>query len=189
MKVLLKEDVDNLGLAGEVHEVKNGFGRNYLLPQGLAVKASPGAMKQAETWRKKAEARREQLRAEHAALSERIEATTLTFTAKAGDTGKLYGSITTPQIADLLNETLGVEIDRRKVGTEALRQLGEHKVPVRLSGDFQPDVTVFIESEDGVGMDTLVEEEVVEEVVAEFEEEIVAETAEDIADVVETELE
>ena len=182
MKVLLKEDVDNLGYAGEVHEVKNGYGRNYLLPQGLAVQASPGAMKQAEAWRTKAEARREQLRAEYAALAERIEVTTLTFTAKAGETGKLYGSITTPQIADLLNETLGVEVDRRKVGIEPLRQLGSHKVPVRLSAEFQPDVTVFIESEDGTGMDTLEAVEEVTEGVA--EEEVVAEVVEEVVEAV-----
>lgn len=177
MKVLLKEDVDNLGYAGEVHEVKSGFGRNFLIPQGLAVKATPGAMKQAQAWRSKAEARREQLRAEYSALADRIAAAKLTFVAKAGDTGKLYGSITTHQIADMLNEQLGVEIDRRKVGTEALRQLGKHKVPVRLSAEFQPDVTVIIESEDGTGMDAIVtdddieEVDIVEDVVDEFEEE------------------
>jgi large subunit ribosomal protein L9 len=106
-------------------------------------------MKQAVVWRKKAEARREELRAEYEALSKKIEDVTLTFTARAGETGKLYGSITTTQIADDLNELLGTDIDRRKVGIEPLRQLGEHKVVVRLSGDFQPEVTVVIENEAG----------------------------------------
>ena len=149
MKVLLKEDVDNLGLAGEVHEVAAGFGRNYLIPQGFAVKASPGAMNQATVWRKKAEARRAQIRAEYEALAAKIEGVTLNFTARAGDSGKLYGSITTAQIADALNETMGLDIDRRKVGVDPLRQLGEHKVVVRLSGDIHPSVTVIIESEGG----------------------------------------
>ncbi|MCA9919656.1 MAG: 50S ribosomal protein L9 [Anaerolineales bacterium] len=149
MKVLLKEDIENIGFAGEVHKVSNGYGRNFLLPQGLAVVASPGMMKQAEAWRKKAEARRAELRAEFAALAAKIEEVRLTFTARAGETGKLYGSITTSQIADDLNEALGTEIDRRKVGVEPLRQLGEHKVVVRLSGDFQPEFTVVIENEDG----------------------------------------
>lgn len=149
MKVLLKQDIENIGLAGEVHNVSNGYGRNFLLPQGLAVVASPGMMKQAVLWRKKAEARRAELRAEYEELSAKIEAVRLTFTARAGDTGKLYGSITTTQIADELNEELGTEIDRRKVGVEPLRQLGEHKVVVRLSGDFQPELTVIIENEDG----------------------------------------
>lgn len=149
MKVLLKEDVDNLGYAGEVYEVADGYGRNYLIPRGMAVMADPSVLKQAEVWRRKAEARRAELRAEYEALTARIEETTLTYTARAGDTGKLYGSVTTSQITDSLNETLGTDIDRRKVGTEPLRQLGDHQVIVRLSADFQPHVTVVIEPEDG----------------------------------------
>jgi large subunit ribosomal protein L9 len=149
MKVLLKQDVENIGLAGEVHKVSNGYGRNFLLPQGLAVIASPAMMKQADVWRRKAEAHREELRQEFQALATRIENVRLTFTARAGETGKLYGSVTTSQVADALNEELGIEIDRRKVGVEPLRQLGEHKVVVRLSGDFQPEVTVVIENEAG----------------------------------------
>ncbi|MBK7217079.1 MAG: 50S ribosomal protein L9 [Candidatus Promineofilum sp.] len=147
MKVLLREDVDNLGYAGEVHTVANGFGRNFLLPKGLAVKATPDVMKQAEAWRKRAEARRAELRAEHDLLSEKIRAVKLTFTARAGDTGKLYGSITTAQIADKLNEKLGTEIDRRKVGGEPLRQLGEHHISVRLSGDHHPEFLVVVQPE------------------------------------------
>lgn len=149
MKVLLKQDIENIGLAGEVHKVADGYGRNYLLPQGMAVVASPGMMKQADVWRKKAEARRAEMQAEYEALSTKIEDVRLTFTARAGETGKLYGSVTTTQIADDLNELLGTDIDRRKVGIEPLRQLGEHKVVVRLSGDFQPELTVVIENEDG----------------------------------------
>lgn len=147
MKVLLKEDVDNLGLAGEVHEVAPGFGRNYLIPKGFAIKATAGAMNQATVWRKKAEARRAQIRAEYEALAAKIEGVTLTFTARAGETGKLYGSITTAQVADGLNEALGTEIDRRKVGDDPLRQLGTHKVVVRLTGEIHPHVTVIIEAE------------------------------------------
>jgi large subunit ribosomal protein L9 len=148
MKVLLKEDVENLGLAGEVFDVANGYGRNYLIPKGFAVKASPNVMNQAEIWRKKAEARRAEIRAEYEALAEKITAVTLNYSARASETGKLFGSVTTAQIADDLNEELGTEIDRRKVGVEPLRQLGEHKVVVRLSADIQPEVTVVIESED-----------------------------------------
>ncbi len=174
MKVLLKQDIQNIGLAGEVHKVADGYGRNYLLPQGLAVVASPGMMKQAVVWRKKAEARREELRAEYEALSKKIEEVTLTFTARAGETGKLYGSITTTQVADDLNELLGTDIDRRKVGIEPLRQLGEHKVVVRLSGDFQPELTVMIENEAGETEPTIeiseYEEVVVEEMVESEEE-------------------
>ncbi len=181
MKVLLKEDVENLGLAGEVYDVKPGYGRNYLVPQGMAVIATANTMKQAEAWRKKAEARREEMRAEYAALSERIEAQTLTFTAKAGETGKLYGSITSNQIADELNATLGTDIDRRKVSSEPLRQLGDHEVSVRLNADFQPTFKVVVESEDGVG-----EEETIVEQVEEIAAEIVEEVEEAVEEVVET---
>ncbi len=171
MKVLLKEDVDNLGYAGEVYKVADGYGRNYLIPKGMAVVATPSMMKQAEVWRKKAEARRAEQRAEFEALSARIEGVHLVFTARAGETGKLYGSITTSQIADALNEELGTEIDRRKVGVEPLRQLGEHKVIVRLSGEFQPEMTVVIESEDGeepvVAEPVTMEETAIEDVVTE----------------------
>ena len=175
MKVLLKTDVDNLGMAGEVQNVSGGYGRNFLIPKGLAVVASPGMMKQAEGWRKKAEARREQVRAEFQALAAKIKDVRLTFTARAGENGKLYGSITTSQIADQLNEVLGIEIDRRKVGVEPLRQLGKHPVVVRLSGEFQPEFMVVIESEDS-------DEEAVVAEAAETEAEVeeVAEEAETV---------
>lgn len=167
MKVLLKEDVENLGLAGEVYDVANGYGRNYLVPKGFAVKASPGAMNQAELWRQKAEARRAEIRAEFEALAEKIVEVTLNYTARASETGKLFGSVTTAQIADDLNAELTTEIDRRKVGVESLRQLGEHKVVVRLNADIQPELTVIIEGEE---VPVTVVEEVVEEV-DEFEDE------------------
>lgn len=183
MKVLLKEDVDNLGYAGEVYSVADGYGRNFLIPKGLAVLATPSVMKQADIWRKKAEARREELRAEYEQLSKKITATTLSYTARAGDTGKLYGSITTSQITDDLNETLGTDIDRRKVGVEPLRQLGEHQVIVRLSNDFQPFVTVVIEPEEGSPAAMAAEAEAAEAIseIEEVEEEIeVVETAEEV---------
>lgn len=148
MKVLLREDVESLGYAGEVHKVAPGYGRNFLLPRGLAVMATPSMMKQATVWRRKADARREQIRSEFEALSARINGTVLTFQARAGETGRLYGSVTTQQITDKMNEVLGTEIDRRKVGDHPLRDLGEHKVVVRLSGDFHPEVRVVITSEE-----------------------------------------
>lgn len=200
MKVLLKEDIDNIGYAGEVHTVADGYGRNYLLPKGMAVIATPGTLKQAETWRKKAEARRAELRAEHEALSAQIQEVRLVFSARAGESGKLYGSVTTSQITDEMNEILGTEIDRRKVGQDPLRQLGEHKVVVRLSADFHPELTVVIEPEGEVvpmeefkadlEEETVAPEEAVAveaeapvaELEAEPEEEPVADLAEEIED-------
>jgi large subunit ribosomal protein L9 len=147
MKVLLSKDVENLGYAGEVYEVADGYARNYLLPRGLAERATPGVLKAAQAWRSRAEAHRAQIRAEYELLSERIEATSLTFEAKAGDTGKLYGSITTADIAEKLSEKLGIEVDRRKVEGSGLRQLGTHKVKIKLDITFHPQVTVEIVDE------------------------------------------
>ena len=144
MKVLLKEDVDNLGYSGEVLQVADGYGRNYLIPRGLAVKASPSVLKQAHSWRERAAVRLTELRREHEALSLKINDTNLNFTARAGETGKLYGSITTADITEQLNEVLGTDVDRRLVTGGPLRQLGEHRVTVRLSRDYQPQILVQI---------------------------------------------
>lgn len=149
MKVLLKEDVDNLGYSGEVHDVADGYGRNYLIPRELAVRATPGVLKQAAAWRAKAEARRAQIRAENEALADKIVETHLVFTAKAGETGKLYGSITMDDVAAALENELGAEIDRRNFDSRPLRDLGEHKVTVNLSRDFKPQLTIFIHPESG----------------------------------------
>lgn len=148
MQVLLKEDVDNLGYAGEVHKVAPGYGRNYLIPKNLAVKATPKTLKQADAWRKKAEAHRAEIKAEYESLAAKVSELTLHFQARAGENGRLYGSVTTSQITDKMNQVLGTDIDRRKVGDEALRQLGSHQVVVRLSGDFQPELTVIVEPEE-----------------------------------------
>jgi large subunit ribosomal protein L9 len=145
MKVLLKEDIDNLGYAGEIMSVADGYGRNYLIPQGKAVKASPSVLKQATVWRERATVRMIELKKEHEALAARITEANLEFTARAGESGKLYGSITTADIVEQLNTALGTEeIDRRSVVGGPLRQLGKHKVTIRLSRDYQPQVTVTI---------------------------------------------
>lgn len=160
MKVLLKEDVDKLGYAGDVHKVSAGFARNYLIPRNLAERATPSALKQAEVWRTKAEARRAQLKAEYDALSQQVVGVTLDFVAKAGDTGKLYGSITTANLAESLGEQLGIEVDRRKIQSEPIRQLGEHDVVLRLDADHEPAFKVIVKDEDGrMGpIETLLEE-------------------------------
>jgi large subunit ribosomal protein L9 len=155
MKVLLKEDIDNLGYAGEVMSVADGYGRNFLIPQGKAVKATPSVLKQANVWRERAAVRMVELKKEHEALAARIAEVNLEFTARAGETGKLYGSVTTADVVEQLNDSLGTEeIDRRSVVGGPLRQLGEHKVTIRLSRDYQPQVTVtiipFIEEEEEI---------------------------------------
>jgi large subunit ribosomal protein L9 len=150
MQVLLKEDVDNLGLAGEVHKVADGYGRNYLIPRRLAVVATPGALKQAEAWQERAANRRAELRAEYEILAEKISGVVLSFVVKAGSKGKLYGSITTAEITDRLNEKLGTELDKRKLEGEPLRHLGEYQLAVRLNSEFQPQFTVIVQTAEQV---------------------------------------
>ena len=166
MKVLLKEDVDNLGYAGEVMTVADGYGRNYLIPRGIAVKASTNALRSAEKWRERAAVRMTELQKQHEALSLRLVETQLTFIARAGETGKLYGSVTTADVVEMLNEELGTQIERRQIVGGPLRQLGDHKVTVRLSRDFQPQITVTIEQFEE---EILEEEEAVEAAMADAE--------------------
>src|SRR5574341_713436 len=144
MKVLLVKDVYKLGHAGDVKKVADGYGRNYLLPHGLAVLATPSAVKQAETLRQNAAIARAKLNAELGGVAEKLGALTLTFAVKAGETGKLYGSITPAMIADEIKRATGLEVDRRNVGHQPLRELGEYKVPVRLTTELIPSVKVII---------------------------------------------
>jgi large subunit ribosomal protein L9 len=144
MKVLLLKDVYKLGHAGDVKKVADGYGRNYLLPRGLAALATKGALARAETLRTAAAKRREQLNTELGGLAEKLTGLTLRFSAKAGETGKLYGSITTQMIAEAIEKESGEKIDRRDIGHQPLRELGTFKVPVRLTADLAPSVTVVI---------------------------------------------
>src|SRR5215831_15698232 len=115
MKVLLTQNVEKLGDAGEVKEVSGGYGRNYLIPKGMAVLATRGQLKQAEE-RLAAQHKREQAaRRDAEALAARLGGQTLRFTAKVGELDRLYGSITSSDIAEKLAEQTGIEIDRRKI--------------------------------------------------------------------------
>ena len=148
MKVLLIKDVYNLGRAGEVKKVADGYARNFLMPQKMAVAASVGAMKQIQKIEAAAAKQREILNEEMSGLAEQIAALELHFKAKVGDTGKLYGSITQQTIIDAVNEKLKVNLDRHQMETQPLREVGEHMVRIRLTFDLVPEVKVFVESED-----------------------------------------
>ena len=180
MKVLLKKDVDTLGYAGEIFDVSAGYGRNYLVPQGLAVPATPGTLKQAKAWMEQAAARREQLRQEHAALIERINGSSITFYALAGESGRLYGSVTTEQIAEKLKEEIGIDIPRKKISVpgKALRSLGAHNASVRLDGEFQTQLRVNVLAEE----DETEEADDAEEVSEDAEDEVEVEASDDDAD-------
>jgi large subunit ribosomal protein L9 len=121
-----------------------------LIPRGLAKPATKGELKQVKQHKNRAAKQAMREMADAQAMAERLSQTTLTFTARAGEGTKLYGSITSANIADKLSEELGREFDRRKLHLEeSLRQLGTHKVPVRLMADVETEITVVIEREDG----------------------------------------
>jgi large subunit ribosomal protein L9 len=144
MKVLLLEDVYKLGRAGDVKKVADGYGRNYLLPQGLAVLATPGALKQVEHIRSRASASRSAINKEMSGVADRLAKVAVGFPAKAGENGKLYGSITAQMIAEAIEKKAGVTVDRRQVDIQPIRNLGEHKARIRLTVDLIPEVRVVV---------------------------------------------
>jgi large subunit ribosomal protein L9 len=148
MDVLLLKDVEPLGLAGEVKRVSNGYARNYLFPKGLAVEATPGAIKQAEQRHKAATRRQAKEISEAQALAQILDGMTVTFQARAGETDRLYGSITSSNIAEVLGERIDREVDRRKIELEEpLKELGTHAVTIRLAPGAEAKVTVVVERE------------------------------------------
>jgi large subunit ribosomal protein L9 len=149
MEVLLLKDVEQLGEAGEIKRVANGYARNFLIPRGLAVIATPGAVKQVEM-QLESEARREAKELDEAqALAQALEGLSVTFQARAGESDRLYGSITNANIADALSEQVEQEVDRRKLEMhEPLKELGTHTITIRLAPGAEAKVTVIIEREE-----------------------------------------
>jgi large subunit ribosomal protein L9 len=149
MKVLLIKDVYKLGRAGDVKKVADGYGRNFLLPQGMAVLATPGAIKTAERVRQRATERRTLLNDEMSVVAEALKKIQISFGARAGETGKLYGSITSQEVVDAIQQKSGYTIKRQQLDMQPLRSLGEHTIRIRLTMDLIPEikVTVYREGE------------------------------------------
>lgn len=150
MKVLLVRDVDHLGKAGELKDVSGGFGRNYLIPKGFAVLATRGQIKQAEerlaAQRKRADAARKDAEA----LAARLNGLTLTFVANVGEQDRLYGSVTSADIAEKINERLQIDLDRRKIELdEPIKRTGSFPVSIRLAAGVEPVVNVMVQGESG----------------------------------------
>ncbi|TFH35204.1 MAG: 50S ribosomal protein L9 [Dehalococcoidia bacterium] len=148
MKVIFVKDVTGSGDVGEVKDVARGYGRNYLIPRGLAVEASAGAMKQAESQIRQEKERKAQESRKLEMLAERIHGQELHFKARVGTEDKLFGSITSAQIADELSRVIDTPVDKKHVALERpLREAGSHEVHVKLSGKAEATVTVIIEPE------------------------------------------
>ncbi len=149
MEILLLKDVKGLGKAGDVRKVADGYARNYLIARGLAAPASAGAVHDAQE-RIAAQARRSAR--EHAqaeTVAEQLSGISLTFKARAGEGGRLYGSITPADIAEEIEKQTGKTIDRRKVALEEpIREVGHYRVPIRFGGDVTAEVRVTVEAEE-----------------------------------------
>ncbi len=172
MKVLLLKDVYKLGRAGDVKKVANGYGRNYLIPQGFAIPATPNSIKMAESIGKKASERRAVLNNELKGVAEILQGLEIRFPVKAGETGKLYGSVSAQMIIDKLKEMKDIEILRHQLVMEPIRNLGEYDIPVNLTLDLVPEIKVIVHREGEVRKGVVAEpllETVVETVKAEEE--------------------
>ena len=148
MKIVLRQDVPKLGTAGSVQEVATGYARNFLIPRGMAVVATPGELRVAAhnqgVQDRKIAKQEQQLQS----LADRIAGQRLEFTARAGEQGRLYGSITAGDIAERLTAAVREEIDRRKVVLDdPIRTVGTHTVAVHLVGRLRPQVTVVVHGE------------------------------------------
>jgi large subunit ribosomal protein L9 len=144
MDVILRHAVENLGKPGDVVKVKNGYARNYLLPHNLAYEATPGNLKRIQQERARLEAAEGQRRGAAQDIATKIEQVSLTFSARVGEEGKLFGSVTAADIAQQL-EQQGFHIEKRQIDLhEPIKSLGVYRVPVRLHADVKPEIRVWV---------------------------------------------
>jgi large subunit ribosomal protein L9 len=144
MEVILRHAVENLGKPGDVVKVKNGYARNYLLPHNLAYEATPGNLKRIQQERSRLEAAENQRRDAAQGIATTLEQVSLTFSARVGEEGKLFGSVTAADIAQQL-EQQGFHIEKRQIDLhEPIKSLGVYRVPVRLHADVKPEIRVWV---------------------------------------------
>jgi large subunit ribosomal protein L9 len=145
MRIVLRTDLDNLGKRGDIREVADGYARNYLLPKGHAIVASPGVEAQADAMRRARDLRDARDREAAETVARRLVPQVIRIPARAGAEGKLFGSVTAADVVDAVAEQAGVELDRRKLRLEEpIKSLGTHEVPVKLHGDVEFRVTVEV---------------------------------------------
>lgn len=148
MKVVLLQEVQGIGGPGTVKDVADGYARNYLLPKKLATPATAGALKQVERVRAVEDRRQARLDEQAAAMAARIDGQEVTFRVRAGEEGRLYGSVTNGDVAEVLSRQIGEDVDKRRVILEEpIHVLGTYEVPVRLSSSHSPVVKVVVEAE------------------------------------------
>jgi large subunit ribosomal protein L9 len=144
MEIILRQAVENLGKPGDVVTVKNGFARNYLLPRGFAFEATPGNLKRIAQERGRLEAAENERIESATELAKRLEEVQLTFSARVGEEGKLFGSVTSADIAEQL-ASQGFSIEKRLIDLhEPIKALGVYRVPVKLHADVKPEIRVWV---------------------------------------------
>ena len=145
MDVILTQDVLDVGEAGEIKSVANGYARNYLIPRGLAMLATPSARRQIVEIERTAAKGRDRERGTAEILAQKLSGLPLTFVVKVGEGDRLYGSITSADIAQAIEEAIREEVDRRRLALDRpIKTLGDHPVPVRLARDLAPEVIVTV---------------------------------------------
>ena len=147
MKLLLKEDVDGLGFCGDEVEVKDGYGRNFLIPKGKALLATPNNLKAFNHQKRVVQGKVTKVISAAQAVADEIAKLTCLVKKKVGDTGKMFGSVTAQEVADLL-KSQGVEVDRRKIQiAEPIKKAGEYKIPVKLHSEVTAEIKLVVEGE------------------------------------------
>lgn len=150
MQVLLLKDVAGIGHAGDIKEVSGGHAKNYLFPKKLAVPASEGAQKQAQSLREAGERRRDRKLTEAKAQASKLDGQVLTFKVLAGEGDRMYGSVTSAEIAEALSKAAKTEIERRQIELEhPIKSLGQHSVPVKIASGVTATIVVTVEREEG----------------------------------------
>lgn len=145
MKVVLQKDIKGLGKKDQAVEVADGYARNYLIPRGLALEASSGALKQAEDARQAKKRKEEREEAQAREVARRLKETGITIRVRAGEQGRLYGSVTSKDVADALKSVVKLDVDRRKIELEdPIRTVGEHHVDIKLYPGITASVKVVV---------------------------------------------
>ncbi|MZH41248.1 MAG: 50S ribosomal protein L9 [Nitrospinae bacterium] len=163
MKLLLKEDVDGLGFCGDEVEVKDGYGRNFLIPKGKALLATPNNLKAFNHQKRVVQGRLTKVIAAAQSVADEIAKVTCSIKKKVGETGKMFGSVTAQEVSDLL-KAQGVDVDRRKIQiTDPIKKAGEYKIPVKLHPEVTAEIKLVVEGEQEAAPAPEVEQEAKEE--------------------------
>ena len=145
MRIVLRDDIDNVGKKGDIIDVADGFARNYLIPKGKAIAATKGVQAQADAMRRSRDKKDQSDRESAEVVARTLVPTVITITAKAGAEGKLFGSVTTADLTDAVLSQTGVELDRRRIHLdEPIRSVGTHEIPVKLHADVEFRLTVEV---------------------------------------------